>query len=141
MVKYLGISRAEVRRLLASLEASGGVIINEGHKLKRTVTMVCSNYAKEPHFVRDRRINGEKRKLILGNPRYKTIWIGTVNTYRLTDMTARFVNKIWDMTKESSFYKNAIAKAEELKERAKKSAKRSFDDLFFTTLPVGQIPF
>ena len=141
MVKYLGISRAEVRRLLTTLEASDGVIINEGHKHKRTLTMVCKYYPKEPNFVKERRLNGEKRKFILGSPEYKTIWVGSANTYRLTNKTARFVNRIWNRTTESSFFKNAISKAKEVGKNVKGTAEKTFEDLFFTTIPACQVPF
>lgn len=141
MVKYLGISRAEVRRLLTTLEASDGVIINEGHKHKRTLTMVCKYYPKEPNFVKERRLNGEKRKFILGSPEYKTIWVGSANTYRLTNKTARFVNRIWNRTTESSFFKEFIAKAKKCKEQKKTSVTKALEDNLFTILPASQIPF
>lgn len=141
MVKYLRISRAEIRRLLASLEASDGVIINEGHKRKRTLAMVCSYYPKEPNFVKERRLNGERRKLILGSPKYKTIWVGTANTYNLTDKTARFENRIWNWTAESSFFKNALMKSKERKKRDYIPLNSTCENTFFTTLPQSQIPF
>ena len=141
MVKYLGISRAEVRRLLASLEASGGVIVNEGHKRKRTITMISKYYPNEPHLIKEKRENGERRKFILGDPKYKTVWVGTANMCRLTDLTARFVNRIWNRTTESSFFKNAISKAKEVGKKVKGTAEKTFEDLFFTTIPACQVPF
>ena len=141
MSKYLKISRAEVRRLLASLEASGGVIVNEGHKRKRTITMISKYYPNEPHIIKERRENGERRKFILGDPKYKIVWVGTANICRLTNLTARFVNKIWDRTTESSFFKNALRKAKELKERNYNLSNRGCENRFFTILPASQIPF
>lgn len=141
MSKYLKISRAEVRRLLASLEASGGVIVNEGHKRKRTITMISKYYPNEPHLIKERRENGERRKFILGDPKYKTVWVGTANIYRLTDLTARFVNRIWNRTTKSSFFKNAISKAKKAGENVKSAAEKAIEDLFFTTIPSCQVPF
>lgn len=141
MSKYLKISRAEVRRLLASLEASGGVIVNEGHKRKRTITMINKYYPNEPHLIKERRENGERRKFILGDPKYKTVWVGTANIYRLTDLTARFVNRIWNRTTKSSFFKNAISKAKKAGENVKSTAEKAIEDLFFTTIPSCQVPF
>ena len=141
MSKYLKISRAEVRRLLASLEASGGVIVNEGHKRKRTITMISKYYPTEPHHIKERRENGERRKFILGDPKYKTVWVGTANIYRLTDLTARFVNRIWNRTTKSSFFKNAISKAKKAGENVKSTAEKTIEDLFFTTIPACQVPF
>ena len=141
MSKYLKISRAEVRRLLASLEASGGVIVNEGHKRKRTITMISKYYPNEPHLIKERRENGERRKFILGDPKYKTVWVGTANIYRLTDLTARFVNRIWNRTTKSSFFKNAISKTKKASENVKSTAEKTIEDLFFTTIPACQVPF
>ena len=141
MSKYLKISRAEVRRLLASLEASGGVIVNEGHKRKRTITMISKYYPNEPHIIKERRENGERRKFILGDPKYKTVWVGTANIYRLTDLTARFVNRIWNRTTKSSFFKNAISKTKKASENVKSTAEKTIEDLFFTTIPACQVPF
>lgn len=141
MSKYLKISRAEVRRLLASLEASGGVIVNEGHKRKRTITMISKYYPNEPHLIKERRENGERRKFILGDPKYKTVWVGTANIYRLTDLTARFVNRIWNRTTKSSFFKNAISKVKKADENVKSTAEKAIEDLFFTTIPACQVPF
>ena len=141
MAKYLGISRAEVRRLLTSLEASGGVIVNEGHKRKRTITIISKYYPNEPQLIKEKRENGERRKFILGDPKYKTVWVGTANICRLTSLTARFVNKIWDRTTESSFFKNALRKAKELKERNYNLSNRGCENRFFTILPASQIPF
>lgn len=141
MAKYLRISRAEVRRLLASLEASGGVIVNDGHKRKRTITMVCSYYPKEPNFVRDRRMNGEMRKFILGSPKYKTIWVGTANTYRLTDKTARFVNRIWNRTTKSILFQNTVGKIKKYGNNTKTVFERNLDDILFSVIPACQVPF
>ena len=141
MAKYLGISRAEVRRLLTSLEASGGVIVNEGHKRKRTITMISKYYPNEPQLIKEKRENGERRKFILGDPKYKTVWVGTANICRLTNLTARFVNRIWNRTTESSFFKNALRKTKELKERNYNLSNRGCENRFFTILPASQIPF
>lgn len=111
MGKFLHVSRAEVKKLIASLEASGDVVVNEGKRRKRTLVMVCRNYAKEPGFVREFRERDLHTKLILGSPRYKTVWVGMANSYNLTTkQTERFMHKIYNYTRRSSFFrKNASA--------------------------------
>lgn len=106
MGKFLHVSRAEARKLIASLEASGDVVVNDGKSHKRTLVMICRNYAKEPNFVREFRERDRQTKLIFGSPRYKTIWVGMPHSYGLApELTDRFMHKIHNYTRRSSFFK------------------------------------